>query len=474
MPERVLNSRYRLGPLLGRGGMAEVYDGHDEVLDRPVAIKMLRPDMAANPEVRSRFEVEARSAARLHHPNVVAIFDTGDDQGDPYLVMERLPGESLADRVAQGPVEPEWMCRVATDVLAALGAAHGAGLIHRDVKPGNVLLTVDGKAKVADFGIAKSIESVGGDDLTHTGLLLGTPAYLAPERIEGAAATPQSDLYAVGVVLYEALAGVKPFVGTTPMAMASAIATLPAPPLDQARPGLDPALVAAVERAMAKDAADRPATAAEMAADLGLAGPLDATVAVSDSAPDNGTADATLVAGPAALRVPVRSAPVLAATATMLSGRRRTIVAMAAAALVLLFVVVALAGGRDGGQAGPDGLGAKLATLADRIEEGNGAKGPDAAEGLREVAAQLKAGGGSDAAGELARKAHEWSRSGELSAPALAEIIELLGRVPGIDPTSLTTTTTAAPTTTAPPPPEKDEDDEEDRGKGKGRGKDED
>lgn len=442
--------------------MAEVYQGHDELLDRPVAVKMLRPDMAANPEVRSRFEVEARSAARLHHPNVVSVFDTGEDGGDPYLVMELLPGESLADRVGQGPVAPEWLCRVAGDVLAALGAAHGAGLVHRDVKPGNVLLAAEGQAKVADFGIAKSMESVGGD-LTHTGLLLGTPAYLAPERIEGEPATPQSDLYSLGVVLYEALAGVKPFVGTTPMAMASAIATLPAPPLAAARPGLDPVLVAAVERAMAKDAADRPATAAEMAADLGLVERDDATVALAGGPVES--ADATLVAGPAALGVPFRAAP--AAVATVLSGRRGAIVAVGAVVVVLLLVMLALAGGKGGGQAGPAGLAGRLSSLADRVEEGDGVKGSDAAERLREVAEQLKAGGGGDAAADLARDAYAWNRSGQLSGSALTAMIDLLGQVPGVDSTALTTTTTAPSTTTTAPF-------RGDGGKGKGHGKSDD
>ena len=154
--------------------MAEVYEGHDERLDRAVAVKVLRPEMAADTGVRERFEAEARSAARLSHPNVVAVFDTGEDEGTPYLVMERLPGETLADRMAAGPVDQAWLRRVAGDVLGALGAAHAAGLVHRDVKPGNILLAADGSAKVADFGIAKSLELAG--DLTGTGLLVGTPA----------------------------------------------------------------------------------------------------------------------------------------------------------------------------------------------------------------------------------------------------------------------------------------------------------
>ncbi|MDP9442205.1 MAG: protein kinase, partial [Actinomycetota bacterium] len=201
--DTLLAGRYRLGSLLGRGGMAEVYDAFDERLDRWVAVKVLRPEMAAQEGVRTRFEGEARSAARLAHPNVVAIYDTGEEGDTPFIVMERLPGETLADRMAAGPVDTHWLLRVAGDVLLALGAAHAAGIVHRDVKPGNILIAADGCAKVADFGIAKSLEVAAGADLTNTNQLVGTPAYLAPERLNGQPATPQSDLYAVGVVLYE-------------------------------------------------------------------------------------------------------------------------------------------------------------------------------------------------------------------------------------------------------------------------------
>ena len=166
--QRVLAGRYRLGERLGRGGMADVFDGFDERLHRPVAVKLLRPMMAVREEIRARFEEEAKAAARLAHPNVVGVHDTGEDaDGTPFIVMERLPGETLADRMAAGPLDSEWVRRMAGDVLLALGTAHDAGIIHRDVKPGNILIAPDGCAKVSDFGIAKSLEMTG--DLTTTG-----------------------------------------------------------------------------------------------------------------------------------------------------------------------------------------------------------------------------------------------------------------------------------------------------------------
>jgi len=170
--------------------MAEVRAGTDLRLQRPVAVKFLPAGMAARGDIRRRFDAEARAAASLSHPNAVGVFDTGEADGRPYIVMERLPGETLADRIAAGPVDPEWLRTVMGEVLGALAAAHAGGLVHRDVKPGNILLTADGHAKIADFGIAKSLEgTTRPPDLTGTGLLLGTPAYLAPERIDGAPAT---------------------------------------------------------------------------------------------------------------------------------------------------------------------------------------------------------------------------------------------------------------------------------------------
>jgi hypothetical protein len=336
--------RYRIDGPLGRGGMAEVAAGTDLRLQRPVAVKFLLPEMAARDDIRRRFEAEACAAASLSDPHAVAVYDTGEHEGVPYIVMERLPGETLADRIAEGPQDPAWVRQVAREVLGALGAAHAAGLVHRDVKPGNILITADGHAKIADFGIAKSVEgSEGLLDLTGTGQLLGTPAYLPPERLDGGPATPRSDLYSLGVVLHEALTGTCPFPGETPVATAMAIMAGNHRPLSEERPGLDPDLVRAVERAMATDPARRFASAAAMAG--ALAGP-DATVAMAgDLTLVHAGAGATAVIDRPALgdtaEVPVAPAP---------DGPGSLVPMAVVVALVLVAVLVA-ALNRDGGGA---------------------------------------------------------------------------------------------------------------------------
>lgn len=265
-PPSLIAGRYETGEVLGRGGMGEVRAARDLRLGRDVAVKVLSPEVASRPTMRERFEAEAKAAARLNHPNVVAVYDSGVDEGVPFLVMERLPGPTLADEMAKGQVGVERAKAVACDVLAALGAAHRAGVVHRDMKPGNVLLCGDGRAKVADFGIAKTIESM---DLTTTGIIVGTPGYLAPELIAGQAATPRSDLYSVGVLLYESLSGRKPFDAESPLALAHAIQNQRPEPLRELRPDVPEGVVAVVERAMEKDPRRRFADASEMARVLG-------------------------------------------------------------------------------------------------------------------------------------------------------------------------------------------------------------
>jgi hypothetical protein len=207
----MIGGRYRLHALLGEGGMARVFDGFDVRLERPVAVKILRPETESLPGMRKRFQQEARISARLVHPNIVAVLDYGEEGAVSYLVMERLPGHTLRDEVARGPMPPERLAALMTDTLGALAAAHRFGVLHRDIKPSNILLDDDGHARITDFGIAKSFDALAladaTSDMTMTGVVLGTPGYLAPERRAGHSATVQSDLYAVGAVMVEALSG---------------------------------------------------------------------------------------------------------------------------------------------------------------------------------------------------------------------------------------------------------------------------
>ena len=362
----VLAGRYRLGPVAGHGAMGDVHLAEDLRLARPVAVKSLRPELARYPEVRQRFSQEARAAARISHPNVVRVYDSGEEDGVPYLVMECLPGTSLADELAWGVLDPRRARRVGLDVLGALDAAHRLGVIHRDVKPGNILQTavVDGPVKVSDFGIAKSSDDRG---LTDSGGLVGTAAYLAPERVAGAPAVPASDLYSLGVVLFESLAARLPHEGETALALALAIHMGEAPSLGELRPDLDPALVAVVDKALARDPADRWASAAEMSEALRAWRP---RVARPD--PDGGPVPPAIVGGAAATTVALRAealpsrrasrpaapASVASSDSSSLSDRLRSragLVVLGSAGLVVLVVAVGLAvrGGNEDGPATP-------------------------------------------------------------------------------------------------------------------------
>jgi serine/threonine protein kinase len=262
----LLGGRYELRGVLGRGGMAEVRDGWDTRLDRPVAVKLLYPVFTVQADNRMRFEVEARAAAALNHPHIVSVHDSGEHDGTPYIVMERLSGQTLADVIARGPLPQPQVRSILDAVLSALAAAHAAGILHRDIKPANILFSTSGQVKVADFGVAKSAGSVH----TQTGQIVGTMAYLSPERISGRPASVADDLYAVGVVGYEALTGRRAFPHENLVELARAIAEGVPPPLAALRPEVDPALAATIERAMARDPGWRFGSADEMRA--GLAG----------------------------------------------------------------------------------------------------------------------------------------------------------------------------------------------------------
>ena len=210
---RVLAGRYELGPVLGAGAMAVVHEAEDVELGRPVAVKVLAENLAHDGAVRERLFREARIAARLSHPNVVRIYDTGEEGGRPFIVMELVDGESLAELVhREGPLAPEQAVHLVLQACAGLEAAHQAGLVHRDVKPGNLLLSRDGVLKIADFGIARAHDAT---RLTLTGTVLGTAAYLAPEQALAEEVTAAADVYALGAVLYELLTGVPPRRGET-------------------------------------------------------------------------------------------------------------------------------------------------------------------------------------------------------------------------------------------------------------------
>ena len=260
----VIADRYEIGQTLGAGGMARVVQAHDRLLDRQVAIKLLREDIAVDPTVRERFLGEARTAARFTHPNAVTVFDTGQDGRQPWIVMELIAGQDLAQRLAtSGRLEERDAVHVADAVLAALDAAHRDGMVHRDVKPGNIMLLDDGGVKLADFGIAKSVQDATAN-LTATGQIIGTAKYLSPEQVDGKPATPASDVYALGCVLYEMLAGQPPFTGDTAIAIALAHTRDRVPDLRKIRPDVSPAVAAAVSRSLAKDPAQRFSDAGEM------------------------------------------------------------------------------------------------------------------------------------------------------------------------------------------------------------------
>lgn len=299
---RLIAGRYELGDRLGTGGMATVYRAFDHVLSRPVAVKVLHD--ATHADQRARILREARAAAGLGHPNAVTVFDTGVEDDTPYLVLELVEGETLADRLAtEGPLPPDEAVRIAGAVLGALEAAHVRGLIHRDVKPANVLLGRHGEVRLADFGIARDL--IAGSTITATGQFLGTPAYVAPEQVAGQPATAATDLYGVGILLYEMLAGAPPFRHETALATALAHERELPPPLGE-RSAAGPALAAVVHQALEKDPRWRFESAGAMGAALhgALTGNGTATLPLGAATQPLGAAVPLGAAGAAAARQP--------------------------------------------------------------------------------------------------------------------------------------------------------------------------
>jgi serine/threonine-protein kinase len=345
---RVLGDRYALERLLASGGMGEVWQGYDTVLERHVAVKLPRPGLAQDPEFLTRFRNEARNAAPLVHPNIAAVFDFGADDDVPYLVLELIDGEPLSHVIARdGPLPPDRVRSLLRQIASALECAHAAGVVHRDVKPANLLVCPDGTVKVTDFGIARAVDAAA---VTQVGFITGTAQYLSPEQLGGATATGASDLYALGVVGYECLTGRRPYEGD-PATIWQAHAEQPVPPLPTTVPA---DLRETVEALLAKDPGHRPS--ATLVAGTGDAPP---TVPVGEPRADETRLLRSLapVAEPSATppRLPRpqpretaagRASRAAALRAREWGRRPGTLVAAAAAlALLLVAVLVGLTGG---------------------------------------------------------------------------------------------------------------------------------
>src|ERR1700688_3497374 len=264
---RVFSNRYELTHLIARGGMAQVYRARDRQLDRPVALKVLFPELSVDRAFVERFRREAQAAANLSHPNIVPVFDWGEDSGSYFIVMEFVDGRALSSILrTAGPLHPDRAAEIAADVAGALAYAHRHGVVHRDVKPGNVLITEEGTIKVTDFGIARAVNTE--ESLTQTGAVMGTATYFSPEQAEGMGVDSRSDIYSLGVVLFEMVTGRPPFMGDTPVAVASKHVRDHPPAPREVNPGVPPDLEAIILKCLAKSPDHRYATAEELRADL--------------------------------------------------------------------------------------------------------------------------------------------------------------------------------------------------------------
>jgi len=265
----IVNDRYEIGKRIGRGGMAEIFQARDILLDRPVAMKVLFPEFATDPAFVERFRREAQAAANLNHPNIVAVYDWGKVNNTYYIAMEYVNGRTLADILKQsGTLTPMQVCDVMSEVASALISAHQNGVIHRDIKPGNILVSTSGQVKVADFGIARALGAGVEQGLTQTGAVMGTATYFSPEQAQGVSTDQRSDIYSLGVVMYEMLSGVAPFTGENAVAIAYKQVHEHAMPLDQRLTSVPPEVAAIVAKCMEKSPDDRYSSAEEVRDEL--------------------------------------------------------------------------------------------------------------------------------------------------------------------------------------------------------------
>lgn len=258
--------RYEIKSELGRGGMATVYKAYDPRFEREVAIKVLPHELLFDPQFRVRFEREAKTIAALEHPAIVPVYDVGDEDGQPYFVMRCMTGGSLADTIAKGSLTLSATTRIIERLAPALDEAHFKGIVHRDLKPGNILFDRAGEPYISDFGIAKMTQSQGAT--VTGGAIIGTPAYMSPEQAQGEQVDGRSDVYALGVIIYEMLSGIQPYQATTPMAVVIKQITEPIPHILDTTPNLPPAIEAVIEKAMAKNPAERFSSAGELSTAL--------------------------------------------------------------------------------------------------------------------------------------------------------------------------------------------------------------
>jgi serine/threonine-protein kinase len=262
----VLSGRYRLEAKLGSGGMSTVYLAKDDTLDRPVAVKVMHREMSEQPDQIERFRQEARAVAKISHPNVVAVIDAGEDHGYPYIVFEYVEGETLKQRIARiGALDIQEAIAYAIEIARGLSIAHDRNMVHRDIKPQNVLIDDEGRAKLTDFGISRQLEQ---DGMTATGRVLGTTDYVAPEQAMGRAVDPRSDLYSLGVVLYEMLVGQVPFHADSQVGVAMKHVNEELPDVQRRRPEVSAAVALVVERSTAKEPGERYQDIGEMIEDL--------------------------------------------------------------------------------------------------------------------------------------------------------------------------------------------------------------